>query len=80
MALRTLKVTNYAENEADNKEVTIAPAVIKAVIADAVAHVRQSKSVKNVAILLMEGDSIELTISEYDLHTLEEVVGGYEWD
>jgi hypothetical protein len=80
MAARILKVTNYGETEAENKEVTISPMVIKAVMADVVAHEKQGRAVKNVALLLIEGDTMELVISDRDLYTLEEVVGSYDWE
>jgi hypothetical protein len=80
MAARILKVTHYGETESENKEVTISPMVIKAIFADVLPHNRQDRLVKNVSLLLVEGDTMELIISELDLYTLEDVVGGYDFE
>lgn len=80
MAARTLKVTHYGEVEAENKEVTVSPMVIKAVFADLFPHEKQGRQVKNVSLLLMEGDTIELVLNERDIFTLEDVVGGYDFE
>lgn len=78
--MRILKVTSYDEEETGNKEVTLSPGMIKAVIADPVAHIRQGKAVKAVSLLLVEGDALEIVVSQRDLDTLEEVVGSYDWE
>ena len=81
MATNILKVTNYvSDDSAENKIVTISPMVIKAVFADEVASIRQGKAVKNVTLLLVEGDEIALTINDSDLYTLEDIVGGYDFE
>lgn len=75
-----LKVTSYGEVLDDNKEVTLSPGMIKAIFADVVSSVTQGKVVKNVSLLMIEGDTIEIVIGESDLYKLEEVVGGYDWE
>lgn len=78
--MRILKVTSYDEAEEGSKEITLSPGMIKAIIADPVAHVRQGKAVKSVTLLLVEGDALEMAIGQRDLDTLEEVVGSYDWE
>lgn len=77
---KILKVTHYGDSPEENKEVTISPVVVKMVFADVAPSFKQNRSVKNISLLLMEGDTVELCISESELYTLEEVVGLYDFE
>jgi hypothetical protein len=77
---KTLKVLHYGEDEKDNRDVTLSPISIKMVQAEIGVTMRQGRPVKAVNVIFLEGDSVDLNLTDYDLEKLESVVGFYDLD
>jgi hypothetical protein len=77
---KTLKVRHFGNIPEDSKWVTINSMNIKLVEADVTPTMRENTLVKKAVVVFLEGDSVELYLSEYDLNVLEYVVGFYDLD
>jgi hypothetical protein len=77
---KTLKVKHYGETFDESKWVTICPMNVKLVEADVSVTIRQNTTVTKVTVVFLEGDSIELYLTDYDQNVLESVVGFYDLD
>ena len=80
MEMQKLTVHHYAENQADDRRITISPGnitVVSAEIED--VHVR-GLALRNVAILFLDGGSLEICVNHSDLTQLEEATGSYSFD
>lgn len=77
MEVKVLTVTAYAEKEEDNKRVTIQPMNVAMLAADIEDSTIQNRSLRKVAVLLLDGETIELFVNHQDLETMEQAVGSY---
>lgn len=81
MSESVLTLSNYGVQE-DGKvikaRVTLAPHMIQVVIAgEETQFVMEGREIKKVNVLLLDGNNIELLISEVDLISLERAIGTY---
>ncbi len=73
--MRVLTLSHFGEKPEDDLQVTLSAMNIKMTAAKD-AQV-QGRPVKNVTILFMDSDPIELNLSAFDLLQLETIVGSY---
>jgi hypothetical protein len=73
--IRVLTFTHFGESEAENARMTLSPMNVK--LLAAFDDMRQGRPVKRVSVLFVEGDSVEIFVSEMDLLTIEQAVGMY---
>lgn len=81
MSESVLTVSNYGIEEGGKfikARVTLAPHMIQVVIAgEETQTVVEGRELKRVNILLVDGNNIELLISEVDLISIERAIGTY---
>lgn len=73
--IRVLTFTHFGETEAENARMTLSPMNVK--LLAAFDDTRQGRPVKRVSVLFLEGDSVEVFVSEMDLLQIEQAVGMY---
>ena len=73
--MRVLTLQHYGETPEDDLQVTLSPATIKMVASKDVQI--QGRLVKEVTILFIDSDPVELNLSPIDLLSLQSVVGAY---
>lgn len=73
--LMILTVTAYGETEDTNSQATLAPHMVKMILA--FDDARQGRPVKRVEILFVDGDTGVLFVSEMDLLTIQQAIGAY---
>lgn len=76
--LRVLTVQNFGDTEAENGRVTLAPMAIKMVAS--FDDTKQGRSLKRLHVLFLEGDNVELYVSEMDALTIEQAIGTYGFE
>lgn len=77
MDVRILTLTSYGDNDSEIVRVTIAPHNVAFVIANTVDTVKFGQKLKKTNVMLLDGGSVELFITDLDLTTLERAVGTY---
>ena len=73
--MRVLTVTSFGETAQEDLRVTLSPMNIKMTAAK--DGEVQGRPIKMVAVLFMDGESVELNLNEYDLLQVENVIGAY---
>ncbi len=73
--MRILRVTSIGETEKENAQVTLSAMNIKMTLA--VDGEMQGRPVKMTTILFLDGDAVEIAVSEFDLLQIENCVGAY---
>jgi len=73
--LRVLTLSHYGETPADDLQVTLSALCIKAVVAKDTEV--QGRPVKQVTVLFMDSEPLELNLNEIDTLQLQSVVGSY---
>lgn len=77
MRFEVLTVHHYSENLEEEKRVTLSPGNIL-VVAAAVEDIQiRGRSLREVSVLLTDGESADLIINHSDLEKLEKCVGSY---
>jgi hypothetical protein len=77
---RTLTVVHYAEvgGKQVKKRVTLAVQMIQFIIAgDETYEMIEDREIRQVNVIFMDGNNLELFISVLDLSTIERAVGSY---
>lgn len=77
MDVRVLTLISYGDNDEEIVRVTIAPQNVAFLIANTVDVVKFGLRLKKTNVMLMDGGSVELFITDMDLTTLERAVGTY---
>lgn len=75
--LRVLTLTSIGKTEKENARVTLSGMNIK--MTAAIDGEMQGRPVKMTTILFLDGDGVEIALSEFDLMQLEGVVGAYSF-
>lgn len=73
--IRVLTVQHFGETEEENTRITLSPLNIKMTAAN--PTIRQNREMFKVSVLFLEGDSVELFVTEMDLLQIERAVGMY---
>lgn len=77
MDFQRLTVHHYGETTEEDRRITISPANISLVAAEIDDVVINGRSVRNVTILFLDGESAEISINHADLEMLEGATGSY---
>ena len=77
MMLQVLTVLHYGETESENKRITLSPMNVCLVAADAEDCTVQSRSLRKVSVLFVEGGSVDLCVNHSDMTNIEQAVGTY---
>lgn len=75
--MRVLTLTSYGDTEEEVVRVTIAPHHVAFVVANTVDVIKLSQRLKKTTVVLMDGGSMEIFITDLDLTALERAVGTY---
>ena len=72
-----LRVQHYGTNEKENRRVTLSPSSLNAVVADDEDTIVQGRSVRNVLLIMMNSQPLEITIGHADLELIEGAIGSF---
>lgn len=75
--LRVLTLTHYGPTEAENRIVTLSLINIAMIAAEVENVSLQNRQVRRLQVLLLDGEAVDLALSDLDLHQLQQAVGVY---
>jgi hypothetical protein len=77
MEFQKLTIHHYSENPAEERRITFSPMQIMAVVASTEDVMVNNRSLREVTVLFVEGNSIDVLVNYADLDKLESAIGSY---
>lgn len=77
MIVSILRFDHYGEKADENKRMTLSPSNICGLAAGIEDVIIQGRSLRRVAVLLVDGGQLEVTVNHSDLELLERAVGSF---
>jgi hypothetical protein len=77
MDLQTLRIHHYGEVEADDRRITVAPINVVALSAKTEDNTVQGRSVREIAVIFLDGGQIVVNVNHADLELLEGTIGAF---
>lgn len=79
MEFNKLTIHHYEADVKDDRRMTLSPTNIVMVAAEVEDVSLNGRSLRNITVLFMDGNSVDLTINHSDLECLEAAVGAYSF-
>ena len=77
MEFKKLTVLHHASLKEDERRITISPGSVSLIAAKTEDIIINGRSLREVSVLFMDGESIEMVVNHSDLEAMEEAIGAY---
>ena len=77
MEFKNLTITHYAAVKEEERRITMSPSNIALIAAKTEDVEINGRSLREVSVLFMDGESVDVVVNHSDLQLMEEAIGAY---